>query len=146
MSVHEEVKGLLAKARQFINSAQILRQHNDLPSAASRLYYAMFYCAEALLLTKGLSYSKHGSVIAAFGQHFVKTGLLSADMHRWLQAAFNKRQIADYEPLPSLTDVDIAEMEQQAQRFFGVDSKIFRAAGLVCGMRLLWASLLGCKF
>ncbi len=63
MSVGDEIKALLNKAEQFIRSAQLLRQHGDFASAISRLYYAMFYCAEALLLSKGLSYSKHGSVL-----------------------------------------------------------------------------------
>ena len=36
----------------------------------------MFSYAEALLLTKGLSFSKHSAVIENFGKHFIKTGLL----------------------------------------------------------------------
>ena len=117
VSVSDELKALLSKAEQFIRSAQLLRQHGDFASAASRLYYAMFYCAEALLLSKGLSYSRHGSVIAAFGQHFVKTGILPAEMHQWLRDAFDKRQTADYEALPVLSEADIAMMEQQALQF-----------------------------
>ncbi len=118
MTTEEEVKALLAKAEQYIRSAELLRQHGDLASAASRLYYAMFYCAEALLLTKGLSYSSHGTLIAAFGQQFVKTGLLPVEMHRWLRDAFNKRQVADYEARPTLTEADITMMTQQAHQFW----------------------------
>ena len=44
--------------------------------AISRAYYAMFYSATALLLTKGISRSKHSGVYSAFGQHFVKPGLI----------------------------------------------------------------------
>ena len=117
VSVREEVKALLDKAEQFIRSAQLLRQHGDFASAASRLYYAMFYCAEALLLSKGLSYSRHGSVIAAFGQYFVKAGIFSAELHQWLRDAFDKRQIADYEALAILSEADILTMEQQALHF-----------------------------
>lgn len=118
MSIGDEIKALLSKAEQFIRSAQLLRHHGDFASAASRLYYAMFYCAEALLLTKGLSYSRHGSVIAAFGQHFVKTGIFPVELHQWLLDAFDKRQIADYDALATLNEVDIATMEQQALQFF----------------------------
>ena len=35
--------------------------------AASRAYYAMFYAAEALLQSRGLAFSKHSAVHAAFG-------------------------------------------------------------------------------
>jgi uncharacterized protein (UPF0332 family) len=117
LSVQDEIQGLLDKAERFIESARLLRQHGDLASAASRLYYAMFYCAEALLLTKGLSFSKHGSAIAAYGQHFVKTGEMPAETHRWLRDALDKRQLADYEVRPILSDDDIEEMEAQAVQF-----------------------------
>lgn len=80
----EELPGLLDKARRYIASAELLRAAGDYDSAASRLYYAMFYCAEALLLVKGLTRSSHQGVIAAFGQYLVKTGELPVEMHRWL--------------------------------------------------------------
>jgi uncharacterized protein (UPF0332 family) len=35
----------------------------------------MFYCAEALLFSIGLSFSKHSAVISFFGKEFVKTKL-----------------------------------------------------------------------
>ncbi|HID63932.1 MAG TPA: HEPN domain-containing protein [Anaerolineae bacterium] len=45
-------------------------------SAINRAYYAIFYAANALLATKGLSRSKHSAVIATFRQYFVKPGLI----------------------------------------------------------------------
>jgi len=56
----------------------------------------MFYVAEALLSTKGLSFSSHSAVIAAFGKEFAKTGLISPEHHRHLKDAFETRQIGDY--------------------------------------------------
>lgn len=41
----------------------------------------MFYCAEAVLLVENITFSKHSSVIAAFGQHFAKTGRLPQELH-----------------------------------------------------------------
>jgi uncharacterized protein (UPF0332 family) len=49
---------------------------NDLDSAISHLYYAMFYMAETLLDAKGLSFTRRRGVISAFGQQFAKTGEL----------------------------------------------------------------------
>jgi uncharacterized protein (UPF0332 family) len=51
MTLSDELKGMLEKARRYVNSAEILRREKDRDSAISRLYYAMFYCAEALLLS-----------------------------------------------------------------------------------------------
>ena len=80
----EQIESLVEKSDRYLHSAVLLRDAEDYDSATSRLYYAMFYCAEALLLTRELSFSKHRGVIAGFGQHFVKTGDLPADMHQWL--------------------------------------------------------------
>jgi uncharacterized protein (UPF0332 family) len=47
---------LLLKAERSIRSARLLLSDGDVDAAASRLYYAMFYIAEALLDAKGLSF------------------------------------------------------------------------------------------
>lgn len=49
----------LEKAEKFLSSAQLLANHGDLDSAASRLYYAMFYIAETLLDSVGKRFSNH---------------------------------------------------------------------------------------
>ena len=49
-----EILGYLNKASKYIQSARILLREGDVDSSASRLYYAMFYCVEALLLSEGL--------------------------------------------------------------------------------------------
>ncbi|MCW5851599.1 MAG: HEPN domain-containing protein [Anaerolineae bacterium] len=60
----------LEKAGRFLSSAQLLADHGDLDSAASRLYYAMFYIAETLLDTVGKRFSSHQAVLAAYGVEF----------------------------------------------------------------------------
>ena len=47
--------------------------------AVTRAYYAMFYAATALLESQGISGSRQSGVVAAFGEHFVKTGLMQVD-------------------------------------------------------------------
>jgi len=59
----------LLQARDNLNLT-----HYDV--AVSRAYYAMFYATSALLASKGISRSKHSGVCSAFGEHFVKTGLI----------------------------------------------------------------------
>ena len=50
----KETAALVQKAKRYIKSAKILLNDGDFESCVSRIYYAMFYCAEAALLTKGL--------------------------------------------------------------------------------------------
>lgn len=87
----KEVESLISRARKYIKSAAMLIAEEDYESSVSRSYYAMFYCIEALLLTKGLSFSSHKGVISAFGQHFVKTGIFDKEMSREVNRAFEKR-------------------------------------------------------
>jgi len=56
----------------------------------------MFFSTQAVLLSKGLSYSSHKMTISAFGEHFVKKGIFTKEMGRDLNKAFDKRQISDY--------------------------------------------------
>lgn len=56
----------------------------------------MFYVAEALLALRGLAFSKHAAVIAAFGREYAKTGALDAKFHKWLVTAQNLRNTGDY--------------------------------------------------
>jgi uncharacterized protein (UPF0332 family) len=92
----EETSKLLEKAARAVRAAKVLGREGDRDFAVSRVYYAMFYTAGALLSEKGLRYRKHSGVSSALGEHFVKTGRLNAKYHRWLLDAFDRRIQGDY--------------------------------------------------
>jgi len=92
----EELKKLINKAERSLKAARKLYKDGDYDFSISRAYYKMFYCAESLLLTKGMSFSKHSAVIAGFGKYFAKTGLLPSTLHSYLLTAYKDRQIGDY--------------------------------------------------
>ena len=77
----------------------------------------MFYCAEALLASEGLSYSTHKGVISAFGEKFVKTGRLPAETHQWLREAFDQRIIGDYRWEVDLSTPDMRALLSHARVF-----------------------------
>ncbi len=129
MTLGDELKVMLQKARRYVESAEVLRAQRDYDSAVSRLYYAMFYCAEALLLARGHSYSSHRAVISGFGQHYVKTGTLPRDLHQWLQAAFEKRQVSDYEFLTALDEADVKDMAVKAGQFLSRTTEFLKSEG-----------------
>ena len=110
-------EALFEKAERYIRSAQLLAADGDFDSAASRLYYAMFYVAEALLDAQGLTFTSHKAVISAFGQHFAKTKELDLRFHQALLSAFSQRQIGDYTTDAGLTREDINTLISDAQDF-----------------------------
>lgn len=88
---------LLDKAKTSIQGSNSLVRDGLYGFSISRSYYAMFYAAQALLLGKGLSFSKHSGVLAGFGLHFIKTGILPASLHRDIITAQEDRLKADYD-------------------------------------------------
>ena len=74
-----EIKDFVKKAEKYLRTAEHTLSDGDYDSCVSRCYYAMFYTAEVLLLTKGLKASSHKGVLRLFGQHFVKTGIFERE-------------------------------------------------------------------
>ena len=80
----KEQKQLLVKARESLKAAELLASNDLLAVSASRVYYAMFYIAQAFLLGDELSFSSHAAVISAFGRLFAKTNRVPTEFHRFL--------------------------------------------------------------
>ena len=78
---------MLRKAHRTVRSARLLLTDGDHDGAVSRAYYAMFYAAEALLLSKSMTFSSHSGVISAFGKEFAKSGAMPVQYHRYLMDA-----------------------------------------------------------
>jgi len=92
----KEIKDFIIKAKKFLKTAEYALNIGDYDSCVSRCYYAMFFMAEAVLLTKNISASSHKGVISLFGQHFVKTGIFDRSLGKALNDAYDKRLIGDY--------------------------------------------------
>lgn len=120
-----EQSALLRKAMDSLKAAKLLVGQGFSDFAASRAYYAMFYVASAFLLGEGLSFSKHSTVVAKFGQHFAKTGRVPAEFHHYLIEGMEARHIGDYGIKPidkAKATVQITHAEQfleLAERFLG---------------------------
>jgi uncharacterized protein (UPF0332 family) len=77
----------------------------------------MFYSILALLIFEPYSSSKHSGVLAYFNQHFIKTGLLSEDLGRAVNKAFDLRQRADYREQIVIARDQVAPFLDEAKRF-----------------------------
>lgn len=75
--------------------------------AANRLYYALFYICEAVLLSRQLTTSSHAGVSRMMNLHFIKEGLLSEEEGALLARLFRMRQTGDYDDLWDWTEKDI---------------------------------------
>lgn len=115
----KEVASLIKRAKKYLKSSKMLFDEEDYESSVSRAYYAMFYSTEAVLLTKNLSFSSHGGVISAFGEHSVKTDIFPKEMGRELNRAFEKRQLGDYEYTFVISKEEAKEILEKGTHFVG---------------------------
>ena len=115
--MNPEIEALLEKARRSQKAAAKLFKDGDVDFAASRAYYSLFYTAEALLLSRGLSFSSHSAVIANFGKVFAKTGVFNPKFHRYLTESQDRRNIGDYSVLAEVTKEEVREMLGWAEEF-----------------------------
>ena len=67
-----EIDALLEKARRSLDASKNLMERGDYDFSISRAYYSMFYCAEALLLTKDLKFSKHSAELTQDAKIFLE--------------------------------------------------------------------------
>jgi len=125
----EELKRLIDKAQRSLKAAKRLYKSQDYDFSVSRAYYGMLYCAEALLLTQEMSFSKHSAAIAAFGKYFAKTGLLPSNLHSHLLNAFKDRQIGDYDVIKEITESQAETNLKNAEEFINKTIKYLKEKG-----------------
>ena len=101
MSKDKEKKQLalhrIQQAEESLDEARYLFDGRKSPrSIINRAYYSMFYSILALLIFEPYSSSKHSGVLSYFNRHFIKSGLITKDIGRAVNKAFDIRQRGDY--------------------------------------------------
>ena len=129
MKYQEEIQALLKKAERSLRAAGSMIDSQDFDFSLSRAYYAMFYSAEALLLTKDLRFSKHSGVIACFGKEFIKEGVFSEQLYDYLIKGFRERQKGDYDVVSMPSREDALEMLEKAKIFIVEVNNYLRRMG-----------------
>ena len=86
--------------------------------SAAQSYYTIFYLAQAMLQSKGLTFSSHSAVVAAYGKEFAKTGVLDPKFHRYIIDAQRRRQVGHYgDETEEVTEEQARESFQWADEF-----------------------------
>jgi len=111
---------MIQKAVRSIAAAKLHFEKGDYDFASSRAYYSVFYVMEAVLLTKDLSFSKHGGVIGAFNLYFVKTRVFPKEFSKLISRLFRERQDGDYQ-------FDLSIEEEDAEKDIQIAEKILKA-------------------
>ena len=106
------IKYRLERADESIKAAQLMSDNGLYISAMNRIYYAMFYSIQALLVLSERSFSKHGQLKGYFNKEFIKSGIFLKKFGNLFNTVFEYRQKFDY------VDLAIPERELVSDYIF----------------------------
>lgn len=112
------------RAEETLEDSKILFAKERLFSCVNRIYYAMFYIVNALLLTKKLSSAKHSGVLSLFNKEFVNQGIIDKELGKFYTAMFEYRQKGDYRDMVEFEKEDVKRWIEQAEKFITKIKKI----------------------
>lgn len=124
--MNEEAKKLIAKSEHALKVAEELIKAGYPSDAASKIYYAMFYAAQALLKSNSIDVTKHSAVESSFGYHFAKTGKIDVKYHKILIEARKIREIADYDLQDEIVEPEASLKVEQGKEFVRAIKKFLK--------------------
>jgi uncharacterized protein len=84
-------------AYKTIEAAKVLAEAGFWNSAVNRLYYAVFYAVNALLVVNDIPTKSHSATKNQFSLYFIKTGKLNKKYGKLLAELYDWRQKGDYD-------------------------------------------------
>ena len=89
----------LQKAQVTLKAARLMMNNELYDSALNRLYYSVFYAANALLVKNGVNVKSHEYVYNKFNEMFINTDLIPGKFGNLYNELYKKRQTVDYQDL-----------------------------------------------
>ena len=111
------VKYRLDNAHEKIESAEILLNAGKYKDSIGRSYYAIFSAVRAVLALEHVDFSKHAGVIAHFQKEYIKTKKFDVKFSKYLQTAFQIRNVCDYDDFFVASRQDAVLQLGQAREF-----------------------------
>jgi uncharacterized protein (UPF0332 family) len=119
----------LQKAAVSIKEAKLLHENGMNETAVSRLYYAAFYAANALLTNDGLNAKTHTGTKSLLNKEYFLTGKLDnsfADLYTMLMA---KRHEADYENFAFIDKQQLPDWIEKTQKLLNKINSLIQHTG-----------------
>lgn len=87
----------LDRAREEIDTAELLYDNDRLKAANNRAYYSIYYALTAVLCLEPIAFKKHKDTIAYFNKNYVHTGKFPGEVGRKVAKAAKVRHASDYD-------------------------------------------------
>ncbi|MCL5771975.1 MAG: HEPN domain-containing protein [Actinobacteria bacterium] len=118
------IKYRLKKSSETLADAKIIFEKASLTSTVNRIYYAMFYAVNALLLSKNFSSAKHSEVRALFNKEFINKGLVDKELGKFYSKIFEERQEGDYKDFAKFDNETVKNWLNSAEDFINEIEKL----------------------
>lgn len=118
------IKYRIEKAKQTLHDAKILIAQESWNSAINRLYYAISYCVQALLLKNNIATKTHSGTKSNFFQEFIRTGLVDKDFSKLFTDLQDWRQEGDYADFVEFNKETVSPLPQKVEAFINVIEKL----------------------
>lgn len=131
MNTKELVTKRLDRAYKNLEVAKSLFANEFYEDSVSKSYYAIFFAAKALLLTKNLDPKKHSGVISFFNRYFIKTGEAEKELAEILKFAQKERISADYDEFYIASPEEAQVQLENAERFLQRVKEVLQEKGFL---------------
>lgn len=127
----EDHELMIRKAERSLQTARRIAADGDYDFAVSRAYYAVFYAMQAVLASRGVKSSKHGTTMSEFSRLFIKEGIFPSEFGALISQLFRRRQAGDYEFPMVITRAEAQSALDHAQWIIRAIVEYLAGEGLV---------------
>lgn len=107
----------LEKAKDDLETSEIMFKNNKYTQSINRSYYAMFHAVRSLLALSKFDSQKHSGIISYFNHHFIKSSKIEFEYAKMLTTAFKFRNDSDYKDFYVITRQDAELQLENAKKF-----------------------------
>ena len=125
---NEYVRYRIESARTTFDAAKVLAENGFWNSAVNRLYYALFYAVNALLVLNNIQTKSHSATKSQFSLLFVKTGKFDKKYGLLLSELFDWRQKGDYENIFDYDNESVKPLFQPVSEMIDLIEKEINSA------------------
>lgn len=87
----------LGRAREELETAELLLANEKLKAANNRAYYSIYYALTAVLCLEPIAFKRHKDTVGYFNKNYVHTGIFPKEIGRNIAKAVKVRHASDYD-------------------------------------------------
>jgi len=125
-SIDDLIKYRIERAFETLADARILADNSSWNSCINRLYYASFYCINALLIKNNIRTHTHNGCKSKFHAEFVKTGIIDKNFGKLYSDLFDWRQEGDYADFIAFDQTTVIPLLKQTENLIKAIEKLLK--------------------